>query len=213
MPGWAQLRDTSSRPYTKHHALKTKGKSTAVSLPSHCKWKNDLSSTVPKKNSLAFVVDSGFKSVLAWDRAWFYLFFFSLKVKRWMKLVSEHFKSWESKPSRAGHSFQGFQALTKGHFVKPQLTRWGRFGKSGCNWSCRGENPLVAVEAECSQLPAPKWLIEFERTVKYHSQSQLSLFKKRGSNSRKINTKNSLFHCRASKNAFKTPWEANLWEY
>lgn len=109
-----------------------------------------------------------------------------------MKLLSKHFKSWESEPSRTGHSFQGFQTLTNGHFFKPQLTKWGRLGKSGCNRNCRGENPLLAIEAECSQLPAPKWLIEFERTVKDHSQSScLSL--KRGEATVGKQTQRTLF--------------------
>lgn len=75
---WAQLQGMSSRPYTKHCALictYTKGKSTLVSLSSHFKCKNGLSSSLPKK-SLAFVVDIRFKSVQGWDRAW--IFFFPL---------------------------------------------------------------------------------------------------------------------------------------
>lgn len=50
-----------------------------------------------------------------------------------------------------------------------------KFWENGVTKAAGGENPLLDIEAECSQLLAPKCLIEFERTVKYHSQNQRSL--------------------------------------
>lgn len=47
--------------------------------------------------------------------------------------------------------------------------------ENGATEAAGEENPLLDIETECSQLLAPKCLIEFERTVKYHSQNQLSL--------------------------------------
>lgn len=57
----------------------------------------------------------------------------------------------------------------------------------------QAENILLAAEAECLQLRAPKCLNESERTVKYHSQTAASL----KCYSRKINRK-LLFDRRAS---------------
>lgn len=76
------------------------------------------------------------------------------------EIISEHFKE---------------RANKAGQFLKPQLTELDILENHSMT---EGEKPLLAVEAECSQLLAPKCLTEFEGTVKYHSPAQLSLSKR-----------------------------------